>query len=610
MTEAKPYRILITLTEPSNAEGWVNFAARMLPSALAQQPYEIHVCGLITVPESVSPSEFALQAREWRDALDKLARERDDVQDATQVQVDFKPMLRAMDLAREQTPDLLIAQWCGPDERTGGLTTHEILNTASCDVALVARSNWEREGSVLLALRGGPNLSLGVRVARALAGESHITLFNATPVNKKMPNLQRILDNEPHIGRVVNVVGDAAQGIIRESRLHSGLVMGASAIKAVSASDKDNGNANAKPLLQRVYAESDMPLALVRMATPETTEFHAPNAPVILRAKESVSTRVDRWFAQNTYHNSEFEDVNALLAMKAKQGLTISLGLPALNEGETIGKIVRTMKQALMVDAPLLDEIVLIDSNSTDNTADIALAQGIPMFQHSEILPEMGTFKGKGEALWKSLHVLKGDLIVWVDTDIANIHPRFVYGLVGPLLKVPHVQYVKGYYQRPIQMGGKLQAFGGGRVTELVARPLFNLFYPELSGVIQPLSGEYAGRRAALMQVPFFSGYGVETGLLIDLLEKFGLDAIAQTDLEVRIHRNQELSSLSRMAFAIMQVFIARMEGRYDVQLLDKANRTMKMIVQEPERLALQLSDIADLERPPMGSTDSKRISG
>ncbi|NJM41430.1 MAG: glucosyl-3-phosphoglycerate synthase, partial [Anaerolineae bacterium] len=204
--------------------------------------------------------------------------------------------------------------------------------------------------------------------------------------------------------------------------------------------------------------------------------------------------------------------------------------------------------------------------------------------------------------LWKSLHVLKGDVIVWVDTDIANIHPRFVYGLVGPLLKAPNVQYVKGYYQRPIQMGDKLQAFGGGRVTELVARPLLNLFYPELSGVIQPLSGEYAGRRTALEQVPFFSGYGVETGLLIDLLEKFGLDAIAQTDLEVRIHRNQELSSLSRMAFAIMQVFIARMEGRYDVQLLDKANRTMKMIVQEPERLALQLSDIADLERPPMAS--------
>ena len=169
------------------------------------------------------------------------------------------------------------------------------------------------------------------------------------------------------------------------------------------------------------------------------------------------------------------------------------------------------------------------------------------------------------------------------------------------------MQDVKGYYQRPITIDGKLQAFGGGRVTELVARPLLNLFYPELSGVIQPLSGEYAGRRTALEQVPFFSGYGVETGMLIDLYEKFGLDAIAQVDLEVRIHRNQELSSLSRMAFAIMQVFIARMEYRFDTQLLDKANRTMKMIVQEPERLALQLTDIADNERPPMILVDAYR---
>ncbi len=599
MTEAKPYRVLITLTEPNNAEQWVNFAARMADQMagqqLAQQPYEIHLCGLISVPENISPSEYALQAREWRDALDKLARERDDVADATQVQVDFKPMSRAADWVREQAPDLLVAEWCGPDELTGGMTTREMLDTFACDVVLLARQTWEQEGSVLLALRGGPNLSLGVRAARALAGEHHITLFNAAPVGRPVPNLQRILSEEPHIGRVVSAVGDAAQSLVREARWHTALVMGGSAIKQ---------EVNTKTLMQRVYPQTNLPAVLVRMRTPETLEFHAP---AVVRATEDVSTRVDRWFAQNTYHSSEFQDVNALLAMKEKQGLTISLGLPALNEGATIGKVIETMKQALMLDAPLLDEIVLIDSNSTDDTAAIARAQGIPVFQHPDILPELGTFRGKGEGLWKSLHVLKGDLIVWVDTDIANIHPRFVYGLVGPLLKAPGVQYVKGYYQRPIQMGDKLQAFGGGRVTELVARPLLNLFYPELSGVIQPLSGEYAGRRTALEQVPFFSGYGVETGLLIDLLEKFGLDAIAQTDLEVRIHRNQELSSLSRMAFAIMQVFIARMEGRYDLQLLDKANRTMKMIVQEPERLALQLSDIADLERPAMATVAGYR---
>jgi glucosyl-3-phosphoglycerate synthase len=255
-----------------------------------------------------------------------------------------------------------------------------------------------------------------------------------------------------------------------------------------------------------------------------------------------------------------------------------------------------------MDQVPLLDEVVLIDSQSTDNTVKIAQDCGIPVHIHQEVLPEVGAYSGKGEALWKSLHVLKGDIIVWVDTDITNIHPRFVYGLIGPMLRHPHVQYVKGFYQRPILVGDKLQRVGGGRVTELVARPLLNLFYPELSGIIQPLSGEYAGRRKALEQVPFFTGYGVETGLLIDLLEHCGLNSIAQADLEMRVHHNQPLTGLSKMSFAILQVFIDRLESRYGVQLLEKASRSMKLIIQEPERFALEVNNITDLERPPMAS--------
>jgi glucosyl-3-phosphoglycerate synthase len=196
--------------------------------------------------------------------------------------------------------------------------------------------------------------------------------------------------------------------------------------------------------------------------------------------------------------------------------------------------------------------------------------------------------------------VLKSDIIAWIDTDITNIHPRFVYGLLGPLLKRTTVQYVKGFYERPIMLGEMLQAVGGGRVTELVARPLLNLFYPELSGIIQPLSGEYAGRRAALEAIPFFTGYGVETGLLIDLHERYGLEGIAQVDLEERIHHSQSLISLSKMSFAIHQVFISRIERRYGVQLLEKANRSMKLIIHEPSRFALDIAEIGDVERPPM----------
>ncbi|MBC6937198.1 MAG: glucosyl-3-phosphoglycerate synthase [Chloroflexi bacterium] len=317
--------------------------------------------------------------------------------------------------------------------------------------------------------------------------------------------------------------------------------------------------------------------------------------------EENLSTRVDRWFAENTFHSGEFSDLRELVSLKEKRGLSISLALPALNEQETVGAVISTLKKALMDDMPLIDEIVLIDSSSTDNTVAIAQENGIPTYIHQEILRhEVGSFSGKGEALWKSLYVTKGDIIAWVDTDITNIHPRFLYGLIGPLLKHQQIQYVKGFYARPIQVNGKIQAFGGGRVTELVARPLLNLFYPELSGIIQPLSGEYAGRREALEQVPFFSGYGVETGLIIDLHERYGLAGIAQSDLEVRVHHNQPLLNLSKMSFAILQVFIARLEGRYGVQLLDKANRSMKLVVQEPERFALDIAEIGDVERPPM----------
>ncbi len=175
-----------------------------------------------------------------------------------------------------------------------------------------------------------------------------------------------------------------------------------------------------------------------------------------------------------------------------------------------------------------------------------------------------------------------------------------MYGILGPLLRDRRIQYVKGFYRRPLKQGDKLVAGGGGRVTELTARPLINLFFPELSGLIQPLSGEYAGRRQALEQLPFFTGYGVETGLLIDTLERFGLQAIAQVDLRKRIHHNQPLPSLSKMSFAIIQVVIARLEGRHRIRLLEEINKTMNLIRYEPSRFYLETAEVRERERPPI----------
>jgi glucosyl-3-phosphoglycerate synthase len=198
------------------------------------------------------------------------------------------------------------------------------------------------------------------------------------------------------------------------------------------------------------------------------------------------------------------------------------------------------------------------------------------------------------------LYCTQGDIIIWLDTDIVNIHPRFAYGLIGPLLLRPDIQFVKGFYRRPLRVGDKIQAGGGGRVTELTARPLLNLFYPELSGVIQPLSGEYGGTRAALEQFSFFSGYGVEIGLLIDMLDKFGLNAIAQVDLQERIHHNQPLEALSKMSFAIIQAVIRKLESRYGQNFLENVNKTMKLIRYDQESFALDVEEIAERDRPPM----------
>ena len=248
-------------------------------------------------------------------------------------------------------------------------------------------------------------------------------------------------------------------------------------------------------------------------------------------ALRSLPAKVDRWFGESSFDYTEFRDIRRLVELKEKRGLTISAVLPTLNEAATIGPIVRTARRELMKVFPLIDELLVIDSDSEDETRKIAEDEGARVVIHQQVLPKYGAYQGKGEALWKSLYETSGDLVAWCDTDVREWDPRFLYGTLGPLLNEPRFGYVKAYYQRPIVQGGVLTAGGGGRVTELVARPLINLFFPELSGYIQPLSGEYAGRREILEDIPFFTGYAVEIGHLIDLAESMGIEGLGQVDL-------------------------------------------------------------------------------
>ncbi len=306
------------------------------------------------------------------------------------------------------------------------------------------------------------------------------------------------------------------------------------------------------------------------------------------------------WFKNRTFHHQQYADIGRLVELKDKSDYSISVCLPTLNVETTVGRILEVFRDELIQKHSLIDELAIIDSGSRDKTVEIARELGATVYDDREILPHLEQASGKGEALWKSLYALKGDIIVWIDSDIRNIHPRFVYGLVGPLLEDAEIGYVKGFYRRPIRVAQVVRPTGGGRVTELVSRPLINLYYPHLAGLIQPLSGEYAGRREVFDSVPFFTGYGVETCLNIDISEKFGMKSIAQVDLEVREHRNQPLDALSRMSFGILQAVFKHLAEDGIIELRQSPSTTYHAIMSEDGTFRIDPIVIEVIGRPSM----------
>ena len=277
-------------------------------------------------------------------------------------------------------------------------------------------------------------------------------------------------------------------------------------------------------------------------------------------------------------------EFSALDLAARKGSTTVSVCLPARNEEETVGTIVEVVRSELMDKLHLVDELIVMDDYSTDRTAAVAKDAGATVVACADVLTHLGNQPGKGEALWKSLFASTGDLVVWCDADVANFGPHFITGLVGPLLVDSSIGYTKGYYHRPVGADQR----GGGRTTELVARPLITLLFPELSDIVQPLAGEYAGRREILERLPFVQGYGVEMGLLIDVCRLAGYDAIAQVDLGTRVHRNRPLHELSSQATEVMQV------------ALHRADRTLVNTAITLRRPGFGDTEITMQERPPL----------
>ena len=268
-----------------------------------------------------------------------------------------------------------------------------------------------------------------------------------------------------------------------------------------------------------------------------------------------MDASLEDWFARRTWQEPDWS-VADLVAAKA--GRTVSVVLPALDEEETVGAIVAAIVPLTAGPAPLVDELVVLDSGSTDRTAELAAAAGARVVHREDVLAEFAPLPGKGEVLWRSLAATTGDVVCFIDSDLVDFDAAFVPALIGPLLLEPGLALVKGFYRRPLRLETSQHDTGGGRVTELVARPLIAALRPELSGIVQPLGGEYAATRELLESVPFATGYGVEIGLLLDTQTRLGLDAIGQVNLGVRKHRNRSLLQLGGMSRQIVAAALAR----------------------------------------------------
>jgi nucleotide-binding universal stress UspA family protein len=641
-----PERILLPLANPRTAADLVRIGA-----AIMAHGGILTALGIVEVPEGMPLSEGATRARQARRLLQRVLEfAPDDIELRTTVRIGRRAAEGIIEAAAEEEADLIVFGWGGPPPvrpsprpgagGAGGAargasgrtpartpdaifspTIDEVVREAPCDIAVVKQRGVHEVRRILVPVRGGPHAELALRFADAL-GRSldaevaalHIVAPDTDPVVRARTEraLATFVRQHSHGRAHPQIVEGAGIGptIIREAENAQLVVMGATAFAGTPSSLALPPESGLFGALPEMVAQQARPTVIVvkTRKTPSRAVFEqrAGQAETLEAAELAASTsrsvpaRVDRWFAESNFSHQEFADLGLLTALKQRQGLTISLVLPTLNEAATIGQIVHRARRELVEKSGLVDELLVIDSASTDETVRIATEEGARVVQHGDVLPRYGSYRGKGEALWKSLFETSGDLVAWCDTDIRDWHPRFVYGTLGALLVEPRLGYVKGYYQRPIVEGGVLKDGGGGRVTELVARPLINLFFPELSGFIQPLAGEYAGRRSVLESIPFFTGYAVEIGHLIDISERLGLEGIGQVDLDVRVHRNQELEGLSRMSFVILQAVMKRLEERHRARLFAELGSTMKLPHSSPGRLSLDVFELADAERPPM----------
>ncbi len=388
------------------------------------------------------------------------------------------------------------------------------------------------EGGVACVLRGGSNAVAVLEMIKSIGAKS-VKIFH---IEERLPQLEDVFTSS--VLAYANEHFDSVNVVWRK-------------------------DATLWDLLEKIRENHSMVFLGAPLAPSEIPDFYERakasfkgNVTIVRGAiRELEMDRQDpimKWVKERTFEASDFSLPAILRGYKNKLGVRVAVVLPALNEEATVGNVIKMAKEVKNVG--IIDDIILIDSASEDKTTDIGLSHGIPVYQHAEIRSDLGTYRGKGEAMFKSSFVTNADIMVWVDTDISTITPEFFYGLLGPMLSNPEIRFCKGYFSRPVHVGAAGVELGGGRVTEIMARPFINTFLPELSGFIQPLAGTVAIYREDFMKMRIPVNYGVEMAMLIQAVETFGIEATAQVNLGNVVHRSKDVMGLGEMAFQIMQV--------------------------------------------------------
>jgi nucleotide-binding universal stress UspA family protein len=577
-----PYKILVPLDD-ATGPALLALAHRLLGSRRGV----VVALTVVEMPLGGDVASGAVAARAARRAMRRVTAgiESGRVEIQTRVRAARTVAAGIREVADEDRPDLLLLAASSDGSLTD--TASAILQAPPCDT-VIARLGGELPGSVLVPARGGPAAELALSLALDLASPrgERVTLLHLDVPGTGLPERQhelRLFDallnrsSYPRLRSLTLPAADAGPALLQECTRHSVTVLGAS----LTPQRKPDAPLGTLPHLALHHAEGTVLVAMPRH--PPESGIFAPQPP--------VDELVDLWCVQNTFHCHEFADIDELVRVKDASGTRIAAVITPPADADALPAILRAVREDLCARAGLVDEVLVIDDGSLPEVGETAIAAG------ATLVPCQG--RGRGEAMWAGIDASTADIVVFLDGDLRNPHPRFVYGLAGPLLREPRLGLVTAFHGLPHVVTDDDYADAQEQITELSIRPLLNLFFPELSGMVNPLAKERAVRRDAVAGMRFPSGMGIDISMVLQMYDRGGLSSLAQCDLEERAGRREGTHETARRAFASVQALVGRLPStRMSLPRLPHAG--MKVIHREAERYHIEVVDATEPVLPPV----------